>query len=160
MNPDNSIGLSRLLSRKEPVCQCRRHWRCRFIPGSRGSPGGGNGNPLQYSCLGNPTGRGDWRAVVYGVTKSQTRLNDWAHTHTHTHRQFYYQYLHFIDEETEVQRSEYHVGSLHLQTINTLKHTLLTFVLKVRVRRSCVSQYKSTLISFFNYNKCFDVGHF
>ena len=85
MNPDNSIGLSRLLSRKEPVCQCRRHWRCRFIPGSRGSPRGGNGNPLQYSCLGNPTGRGDWRAVVYGVTKSQTRLNDWAHTHTHTH---------------------------------------------------------------------------
>ena len=36
------------------------------------SPGGGNGNPLQYSCLGNPTDRGAWQATVHGVTKSQT----------------------------------------------------------------------------------------
>ena len=33
------------------------------------SPGGGNGNPLQYSCLGNPMDRGAWRATVHGVTK-------------------------------------------------------------------------------------------
>ena len=45
------------------------------IPGSRRSPGGGNGNPLQCSCLGNPTDRGAWWATVYGVTKSQTRLS-------------------------------------------------------------------------------------
>ena len=32
-------------------------------------PGEGNGNPLQYSCLGNPTGREAWRATVHGVTK-------------------------------------------------------------------------------------------
>ena len=36
------------------------------------SPGGGNGNPLQYSCLGNPMDRGAWRATVHGVTKSRT----------------------------------------------------------------------------------------
>ena len=53
-----------------------------LIPGSGGSPGGGNGNLLQYSCLGNPMGRGAWWAIVHGVTKSQTGLNDWAHTHT------------------------------------------------------------------------------
>ena len=41
-----------------------------LIPGSGGSPGGGNGNPLQYSCLGNPMDRGDWRATVHGVTES------------------------------------------------------------------------------------------
>ena len=35
------------------------------------SPGEGNGNPLQYSYLGNPMDRGDWRATVYGVAKSQ-----------------------------------------------------------------------------------------
>ena len=35
-------------------------------------PGVGNGNPLQYSCLGNPMDRGAWRAMVYRVTKSQT----------------------------------------------------------------------------------------
>ena len=37
-------------------------------------PGGGNDNPLQYSCLENPTNRGDWWATVLGVTKSWTRL--------------------------------------------------------------------------------------
>ena len=42
------------------------------IPGSGGSPVGGHGNPLQHSCLGNPTKRGIWRAIVHGVAKSQT----------------------------------------------------------------------------------------
>ena len=37
--------------------------------GSGRSPGGGNGNPLQYSCLGNPMDREPWRATVYGVAK-------------------------------------------------------------------------------------------
>ena len=46
------------------------------IPGSGRSPGEGNGNPLQYSCLGNPMDRGAWRATVHRVTKSQTRLSD------------------------------------------------------------------------------------
>ena len=39
------------------------------IPGSERSPGEGNGNPLQYSCLGNPIDRGAWRATVHGVTE-------------------------------------------------------------------------------------------
>jgi len=38
------------------------------------SPGGGHGNPLQYSCLENPMDRGAWRAIVHGVTQSQMRL--------------------------------------------------------------------------------------
>ena len=41
-------------------------------------PGGGNGNPLQYSCLENPMDRGTWWATVHGVTKSQTWLSNWA----------------------------------------------------------------------------------
>ena len=45
-------------------------------PGLGGSPGEGNGNPLQYSCLGNPKDRGAWWATVHRVTKSQTRLSD------------------------------------------------------------------------------------
>ena len=39
------------------------------IPGLGRSPGDGNGNPLQYSCLGNPVDRGEWQATVHGVTK-------------------------------------------------------------------------------------------
>ena len=45
------------------------------IPGSGRSPGEGNGNPLQYSCLGNPLARGAWRATVHGA-QSLTRLSD------------------------------------------------------------------------------------
>ena len=43
-----------------------------LIPGLGRSPGEGNGNPLQYSCLGNPTDKGVWLVTVHGVTKSQT----------------------------------------------------------------------------------------
>ena len=46
------------------------------IPGSGRSPGEGTGNPLQYSCLENPTDRGAWWATVHGVTKSWTQLSD------------------------------------------------------------------------------------
>ena len=53
------------------------------IPGSERSPGGGNGNPLQYACLGNPMNRGAWQAAVPGVAKSQTRLSTHVHKHTH-----------------------------------------------------------------------------
>ena len=42
-----------------------------LIPGSGISLGEGNGNPLQYSCLGNPMDRGAWQAIVHGVAKSQ-----------------------------------------------------------------------------------------
>ena len=55
-----------------------------LIPGSGRSPGGGNGNPLQYFTLENPTDRGVWQAIVHGVTKSWTQLS--THTHTHTQR--------------------------------------------------------------------------
>ena len=48
------------------------------IPGSGRSPGEGNGNPLQYSCLENPMDRGAWQATVLGVTKSQTRLSNFT----------------------------------------------------------------------------------
>ena len=42
------------------------------IPGSGRSPGGGNGNPVQYFCLENPIDRGAWRAAVHRVMKNQT----------------------------------------------------------------------------------------
>ena len=43
-----------------------------LIPELVRSHGEGNGNPLQYSCLGNPMNRGAWQATIHGVAKSQT----------------------------------------------------------------------------------------
>ena len=48
------------------------------IPGSGRSPGEGNGNPLQYSCLGNPMDGGVWWPTVHRVAKSRTRLSDFS----------------------------------------------------------------------------------
>ena len=59
-------GFPRGSSGKEPSCQCRRPG---LIPGLGRSPGEGNGNPFQYSYLGNPMNRGAGRAVVHGVTR-------------------------------------------------------------------------------------------
>ena len=49
-----------------------------FVPGSGRSPGEGNGNPLQYSCLENPMDGAAWWAIVHGVAKSRTRLSDFT----------------------------------------------------------------------------------
>ena len=57
------------LKQKRICLQC---WRAGSIPGSGRSPGEGNGNPLQYSYLGNSMDRGTWWASIHGVAKSQT----------------------------------------------------------------------------------------
>ena len=68
------------------------------IAGSGRSPGEGNGNPLLYSCLGNPMDRRAWWATVHGVTKSRTQLSDFTffpsfrHKRNH-HTQNTYNYL-------------------------------------------------------------------
>ena len=58
---------------KESACNARDP---SSIPGSGRSPGDGNGNPLQYSCLDNPMDGGAWQATVPGVAKSRTGLSD------------------------------------------------------------------------------------
>ena len=47
-----------------------------LIPGSGRSPGRGNSNPLQYSCLENSKDKGAWQAIVHGVAKSRSRLSN------------------------------------------------------------------------------------
>ena len=56
---------------KESACNARD---LGSIPGLGRSPGEGNGNPLQYSCLENPMDRGAWRATVYGLTEVRRDL--------------------------------------------------------------------------------------
>ena len=87
-----TTGLPGGASGKESACQCRR---CGSIPGLGRSPGGGNGNPLQYSCLENPTDRGACRATVHRIEKSWTWLKwllslSYTHTHTNIFNWFYF----------------------------------------------------------------------
>ena len=62
-SPDGSAG-------KESACSSGETGEASSIPGLGRSHKGGNGNPLQYSCLKNPTDRGAWQATVHGITKS------------------------------------------------------------------------------------------
>ena len=62
-------GLPKWLSGKESTCQCKDIGDLASIPGSGISPGGGNDNLHQYSCLENPMDRGVWRATVHRVSE-------------------------------------------------------------------------------------------
>ena len=70
-----SCGLPWCLSSKASTCNAGVTGS---IPGLRRFPGERNGNPLQYSCMGNPMDRGAWRAIVHGITKNRTQLSDWS----------------------------------------------------------------------------------
>ena len=59
---------------KESACYAGDAGDTGCVPGSGKSPGEGHGNPLQYSCLGNPMQRGAWWATVHGVTESRHDL--------------------------------------------------------------------------------------
>ena len=56
---------------KNPTASAGEARDMNSIPGSKRSPGGGHGNPLQYSCLENPMDGGAWRATVHWVAKTQ-----------------------------------------------------------------------------------------
>ena len=66
------LRASLVVSSKESVCNAGDSGDPVLIPELERSPGEGNDNPLQYSCLGNPVDRGTWQATVHGVVKNPT----------------------------------------------------------------------------------------
>ena len=70
------MGIPQGLSDKQITCNAGDTGNVGLIPGSGRSPGEGNGNPLQYSCLENSMDREAWWAAVHGVANSRTRLNN------------------------------------------------------------------------------------
>ena len=75
----DTFGLPQWLSGKEYACKAGDTGDADSTPGLGRSPGEGNGNPLQCSCLENPMDRGAWPATVQRFTKSQTRLSSGTH---------------------------------------------------------------------------------
>ena len=87
-NPSQHQSLFQWVSSSHEVVKVLAKWyspahagNASSIPGSGRFPGGGNGNPLQYSFPKNPMDIGPWWAAVHGVAISQTWLGDWAWTH-------------------------------------------------------------------------------
>ena len=73
MKPPNELGFPDGSESKESACNAGDPG---LIPGLGRSPGEGNDNLLQYSCLENPMDRGAWRATVHEVAKSRTQLSN------------------------------------------------------------------------------------
>ena len=70
-------------SGKEPSCQCKLdETHAGSIPGWGRRPGGGHGNPLQYSCLENPMDRGAWLVTIHRIAKVRHDWNNLARRHT------------------------------------------------------------------------------
>ena len=72
------------LSGKEPAANAGDTGDVCLIPGSGSSPGEGNGNPLQYTCLGNSMGRGAWQTTVHGVAK-KLNTTEWLNNSSELH---------------------------------------------------------------------------
>ena len=92
----HQLGLPQCLSSKESACDAGDEG---LTPGLGRSPGGGLGNPLQYSGLKSSMDRGAWQATVPRVAKSRTRLKQLNTAHIHKHQSFstysisYFQYV-------------------------------------------------------------------
>ena len=120
------MGFPPWLRCNESTCSAGVAGDAGSIPGSRRSPGVGYGNPLGYSCLETPMGRGAWRAIVHRVAKSWTRVKQLS---THTRRVRY-------KEQTNSVKSEPAPIFGHLmQRADSLEKTLMLGKIEGRRRR-------------------------
>ena len=105
---------------KESACNARD---LVSTPGSGRSPGEGNGNPLQYSCLENFMDRGAWWVTFHGIAKSQTGLNDYtfpflpSHPHSYSFNPIFLSHLSFYGQT---------YGKRHILPFSPLPHILCT----------------------------------
>ena len=106
-----------------------------LIPGSGKSPGGGNGTPLQNSCLENSMDRGTQWATVHGAAKRCTRLSDWAHNTVNKFLTFYLW------------------DALNHWAALKKKKSLITF----HLRPKCRSYFKMPVFKYLKYTTHFEV---
>ena len=124
---------------KKPTCQCRSHRRCRFNPWMGKIPGGGNGNPSQYSCLENPTDRETWLTTVQGVAK-ESDMTEWLSTHSQVKK--------FTSQVLQVKSKFFHPRTQFLLTLvwschQNLITARLTDPFPIRIRSACLAWNKN-----------------
>ena len=116
-----------------------------LIPGLGRSSGVGNGNPLQYSCLGNPMDGGACQATVHGVTKSRTQLSDFTFFFLYIYP-FFFRFFSHIGYYKIFSRVSYAIQ----QVFNKLSAPF-SFPSRVPIMQ-ILSQRSLKLISFFSFS--------
>ena len=103
------------------------------IPGSGRSPGEGNGNPLQYSCLENSMNKGAWLSTVHGVPKNQTWLNtvQWQGIWSYFYR------VHLAQFVMKSKSQLWWIVSYN--TSSTQRQFIYTYIITLRVKKSKLS---------------------
>ena len=134
-------------SGKEPACQCSRHTDMGSIPGPGRSPGEGNGNPLQYSCLENPMDRGAWRATVHEAPKSRIWLKQVS-----THAILWVLQSKGLSLHIHIYTEAGH-GDWWSNTLNALFSSVVVWFLSFQRKKIC--HFKSTL----HFSAYRDLGH-
>ena len=147
-------GLPLWLSHKESACNSGAAGDMGLIPGLGRSPGGGNGNLLQYSCLENPMDKEAWRAIVHRVIKSWTWLT-WLSIHAEIlcyGKLRFYLFLHYDGSFTKSESCSVHSKMDHIWDLELDKagfrfwpHTQTLTLEKV--------QSLSELLSFHQYSR-------
>ena len=114
------------------------------IPGSERFPGGGHGDPLQYSCLENPMDRGAWWAMVHAVAKSD--MSDWACTYTNTYNMHLCYRLGLCVKHLQIPHIWYNTNVCMIEFSRTL-YLLIKLVTGCTLSRNLYKQAHPTLRS-------------
>ena len=96
-----------------------------LIPGLGRSSGGGNGNPLQYSCLGNPMDKGTWRAAVHKGQKESDKTEATEHTYMYAIKYFSTAWFliaveYFISYQSRPQFKVYYIYYIHHKPVSSI----------------------------------------
>ena len=126
------------------------------IPGTGRSPGEGNGNPLQYSCLENPTDRGAWQVTAHRVTKSWTWLK-WQSMHASSFPSTICWEDCILSTEWSWEYARVHFGALysiplaHISVFRPVSHCFdySSFVIKFEIRKNQFSNFCCSFLGFF-----------